>query len=146
MSFKNNEALQIKNSKNKNSGWVCLIDSIIYLIIEIIINYKHKKELNEKDGYISHLAEIQKIKIELNENRFHNYEYSQQSRHSRLPDDPNYDESVIKPEKAIIEGQEENNIERINDENNKSYDNNIDKNINNNKGDEKEERIKIIRF
>ena len=76
MSFKNNEALQIKNSKNKNSGWVCLIDSIIYLIIEIIINYKHKKELNEKDGYISHLAEIQKIKIELNENRFHNYEYS----------------------------------------------------------------------
>ena len=52
MSFRNNEALVIKSNKNKNSGVMCLVDSIIYLLIAIYVNYKHKKELSEKDGYL----------------------------------------------------------------------------------------------
>ena len=31
---------------------MCLIDSFIYLAIAIYINYKHRKELKEKDGYM----------------------------------------------------------------------------------------------
>ena len=31
---------------------MCLIDSLIYLAIAIYINYKHRKELQEKDGYM----------------------------------------------------------------------------------------------
>ena len=141
MSFRNNEALEIKTNKNKNSGWMCLIDSIIYLIIAIFINYKHKKELNERDGYIAELAETRKITIELNENRYRNYEYSEQSRHSRLPDNPN-DEGAIKPEKAIIEEHEENIKEKIDDENNINNDNNNDKNNNNEKGVSSERKDK----
>jgi len=52
LSFKNNEALEIKQGKHKNSGVMCLIDSIIYLGIAIYVNYKYKKDQQEKDGYM----------------------------------------------------------------------------------------------
>ena len=52
LSFRNNEALEIKLGKNKNSGIMCLINSLIYLAIALYINYKHRKELKEKDGYM----------------------------------------------------------------------------------------------
>ena len=52
LSFRNNESLEIKEGKNKNSGVMCLIYSLIYLAIAIYINYKHRKELREKDGYM----------------------------------------------------------------------------------------------
>jgi len=52
LSFRNNESLEIKPGKNKNSGVMCLIDSFIYLAIALYINYKHRKELKEKDGYM----------------------------------------------------------------------------------------------
>lgn len=52
LSFRNNEALEIKSGKHKNSGVMCLIDSIIYLGIAFYIYYKHRKELKEKDGYM----------------------------------------------------------------------------------------------
>ena len=51
-SFRNNEFLEIKDGKNKNSGTMLLIDSLIYLAIALYINYKHRKELKEKDGYM----------------------------------------------------------------------------------------------
>ena len=47
LSFRNNEFLEIKKGKNKNSGIICLIDSFIYLAIAIYINYKNKKECSE---------------------------------------------------------------------------------------------------
>jgi hypothetical protein len=52
LSFRNNEFLEIKDGKNKNSGTMLLIDSLIYLAIALYINYKHRKELKEKDGYM----------------------------------------------------------------------------------------------
>jgi hypothetical protein len=52
LSFRNNEFLEIKNGKNKNSGIMLLIDSLIYLAIALYVNYKHRKELREKDGYM----------------------------------------------------------------------------------------------
>ena len=52
LSFRNNEFLEIKDGKNKNSGTMLLIDSLIYLAIAFYINYKHRKELKEKDGYM----------------------------------------------------------------------------------------------
>ena len=52
LSFRNNEFLEIKDGKNKNSGTMLLIDSLIYLAIALYINYKHRKELKERDGYM----------------------------------------------------------------------------------------------
>ena len=52
LSFRNNEFLEIKDGKNKNSGIMLLIDSLIYLTIALYVNYKHRKELKEKDGYM----------------------------------------------------------------------------------------------
>ncbi len=52
LSFRNNEALEIKEGKNKNSGIICLFDSFIYLAIALYINYRHRKELRERDGYM----------------------------------------------------------------------------------------------
>lgn len=52
LSFKNNEALEIKENRHNNSGTMCLIDSFIYLGIAIFIYFKHKRELEEKDGYV----------------------------------------------------------------------------------------------
>ena len=52
LSFRNNEFLEIKNGKNKNSGIMLLIDSLIYLAIALYVNYKHRKELKERDGYM----------------------------------------------------------------------------------------------
>ena len=52
LSFRNNEALEIKTGKHKNSGVMCLIDSLIYLAIALYVYYKHRKELKEKDGYM----------------------------------------------------------------------------------------------
>jgi hypothetical protein len=52
LSFRNNEFLEIKDGKNKNSGTMLLIDSLIYLAIALYVNYKHRKELKEKDGYM----------------------------------------------------------------------------------------------
>ena len=52
LSFRNNEFLEIKDGKNKNSGIMLLIDSLIYLAIALYVNYKHRKELKEKDGYM----------------------------------------------------------------------------------------------
>ena len=45
LSFKNNEALEIKPGKNKNSGVMCLINSLIYLAIALYVNYKYRNEL-----------------------------------------------------------------------------------------------------
>ena len=52
LSFRNNEALEIKSGKHTNSGVMCLIDSLIYLAIAIYIYYRHQRELKEKDGYM----------------------------------------------------------------------------------------------
>ena len=52
LSFRNNEALEIKSGKHINSGVMCLIDSLIYLAIAIYIYYRHQKELKERDGYM----------------------------------------------------------------------------------------------
>ena len=52
LSYRNNEFLEIKEGKNKNSGTMLLIDSLIYLAIALYVNYKHRKELKEKDGYM----------------------------------------------------------------------------------------------
>ena len=52
LSFRNNEFLEIKDGKNKNSGIMLLIDSLIYLAIALYVNYKHRKELKERDGYM----------------------------------------------------------------------------------------------
>ena len=52
LSFRNNEALEIKPGKHNNSGVMCLIDSFIYLGIAIYIYYRHRKELKERDGYM----------------------------------------------------------------------------------------------
>ena len=52
LSFRNNEFLEIKDGKNKNSGIMLLIDSLIYLSIALYVNYKHRKELKERDGYM----------------------------------------------------------------------------------------------
>jgi len=52
LSYRNNEFLEIKEGKNKNSGTMLLIDSLIYLAIALYVNYKHRKELKERDGYM----------------------------------------------------------------------------------------------
>lgn len=52
LSFRNNESLEIKEGKHKNSGIMCLIDSLIYLAIALYVNYKHRKEIKEKDDYV----------------------------------------------------------------------------------------------
>ena len=52
LSFRNNESLEIKSGKHNNSGVMCLIDSLIYLAIAIFINYKYRKELKGRDGYV----------------------------------------------------------------------------------------------
>ena len=52
LSFKNYKSLEIKSGKHNNSGVMCLIDSLIYLAIAIFINYKYRKELKGRDGYV----------------------------------------------------------------------------------------------
>jgi hypothetical protein len=52
LSFRNNESLEIKKDKHKNSGIICLIDSFIYLAIALYVNFRHRKELKEKNGYM----------------------------------------------------------------------------------------------
>jgi hypothetical protein len=44
MAFGNFESLKIKNGKNKNSGIMLLVDSLIYLLIAFFILYKYKKK------------------------------------------------------------------------------------------------------
>ena len=49
LSFRNYEFLEIKEGKNNNSGFICLLDSLVYLTIAIYMKYKHKRKLKEKD-------------------------------------------------------------------------------------------------
>ena len=44
MAFGNFESLKIKNGKNKNSGIMLLVDSLIYLLIAFFVFYKYKKK------------------------------------------------------------------------------------------------------
>ena len=41
--FSNSESLKIKKNKHKNSGIMLLINSLIYLLIEVYLNYKKRK-------------------------------------------------------------------------------------------------------
>jgi hypothetical protein len=48
--FSNSEILRIKNKKHKNSGFMLIINSLIYLGLAIFFNYK-TKQLNKREGY-----------------------------------------------------------------------------------------------
>jgi hypothetical protein len=51
MAFGDIESLKIKKGKNKNSGVMLLVDSLIYLFIGFFVFCKYKKNNND-DGYM----------------------------------------------------------------------------------------------